>query len=341
MTHEGDRMSYSEGWGHSEGGSHALQGAVIGAVAKRLPIAVAGPDRATYLQGLLTNDIVALAPGTGCYSAWLTAQGRMLTDLFVLESGDMILLDVPEGEHAATLARLEQFLFAEDVQLSDLAGALTPVWVHGLGAPAIVEQSTQALTGLADWAQYRNARTTMDGHPVVVARIDQLGVPGFCLYVEPAQAAAVLAVLESTGASRMPAENLETARVEAGYPLFGIDMTHDTIPLEAGIEARAISATKGCYVGQEVIIRVLHRGHGRVARHLVSMNVEDGVPARGARAFSGEREIGRVTSAVRSPERGPIALGYLQRDFLQIGTAVEVEVDSHRCQAVVTSVLGS
>ena len=88
-------------------------------------------DRATYLQGLLTNDIPALSPGTGCYSAWLTPQGRMLTDMHVLESGGMILLDVPAETADATRERLDQFIFTEDVQVESLAGKLTSVWMHG------------------------------------------------------------------------------------------------------------------------------------------------------------------------------------------------------------------
>src|SRR5687767_15627157 len=97
------------------------EGAAIGAISARLQIAVAGKDRAPFLQGLLTNDIQALAPGTGCYAAWLTPQGRMLSDMHVLESGEMILLDVPAETAAATLERLEQFLFSEDVQIGSLA----------------------------------------------------------------------------------------------------------------------------------------------------------------------------------------------------------------------------
>ena len=95
---------------------HIREDAAIGAIAPRQQIAVAGPDRATYLQGLLTNDIPALSPGTGCYSAWLTPQGRMLTDMHVFESGGMILLDVPAETADATRERLEQFIFTENVQ---------------------------------------------------------------------------------------------------------------------------------------------------------------------------------------------------------------------------------
>ncbi len=109
-------------------------------------------------------------------------------------------------------------------------------------------------------------------------------------------------------------------------PLFGRDMDEETIPLEAGIESRAISFSKGCYVGQEVIIRVLHRGHGRVARKLVGLTLDgDQIPAAEDAVRSGDREIGRVTSSTASPARQrPIALAYVHRDFLEPGTQVTV-----------------
>src|SRR5215813_7159871 len=106
-------------------------GAAIGAIAPRRQIAVAGKDRASYLHGLLTNDIQSLMPGSGCYAAWLTPQGRMLTDMHVLQSDEMILLDVPAETVDATLARLEQFIFTEDVRIESLAETLSGVWVHG------------------------------------------------------------------------------------------------------------------------------------------------------------------------------------------------------------------
>src|SRR5919106_293263 len=108
---------------------HTLrEGAALADTSPRGQIAVSGRDRASYLQGLLTNDIQALTPGTGCYAMWLTPQGRMLTDLHVFESGDMILLDVPAAEVAATLQRLDQFIFSENLQLADLSETLTAVW---------------------------------------------------------------------------------------------------------------------------------------------------------------------------------------------------------------------
>ena len=312
------------------------EGAATGAIAPRAQIAVAGDDRGSYLQGLLTNDVQALTAGSGCYSAWLTPQGRMHTDMHLFESGDMILLDVPADQLRPTLQRLDQFLFSEDVQLADLAASLRAVWVHGPAAPAILERVVGGFTGVADWPQYRNVRAQFNGAPAVVARVDQLAVPGLCVYVAPAAEAALLAALHGAGAVAADSMSLEVARIEAGYPIFGVDMNEETIPLEAGIEQRAISLTKGCYVGQEVIIRVLHRGHGRVARRLMALRVQGPAPARGAKLFAGDREVGTVTSAAGSPRHGAIALGYLHRDFVAPGTAVEVETAGGRSAATVT-----
>ncbi|MFL5113836.1 MAG: glycine cleavage T C-terminal barrel domain-containing protein, partial [Microvirga sp.] len=109
-----------------------------------------------------------------------------------------------------------------------------------------------------------------------------------------------------------------------------------TIPLEAGIEDRAISMSKGCYVGQEVIIRVLHRGQGRVARKLVTLRIDGAVPQRDTRLFAADREVGFVTSAAASPRLGTIAMGYVHRDFVTPGTTIEAAADSGRVPATVT-----
>jgi folate-binding protein YgfZ len=302
------------------------ESAAIGSIAERRPIGVTGADRAAYLQGLLTNDIVALPPGGGCYAAWLTAQGRMLTDMHVLQSESMILLDVPASAEQSTLARLEQFIFSEDVQVAPLSEHLVNVWVHGPQAAAVLEQVLPGTQGLAEWSQYQHAGVAVGAAPVSVARIDQLGVPGFCLYVGREHAADVSAGLVAAGARVVSAEAIEVGRIEAGYPVFGVDMTEEILPLEAGIEERAISFTKGCYVGQEIVIRVLHRGHGRVAKKLVPLAFTGALQPPGAKLHAGEREVGYVTSAAVSPASGPIGLGYVHRDFLTPGSALREAV---------------
>lgn len=309
-------------------------GAAIADVASRAQIGVAGRDRRSYLQGLLTNDIEALQAGSGCYAAWLTPQGRLITDLQVFESGDMVLLDVPAELAEALVQRLDQFLFGEDVQLSDLRGALTGLSVHGPDAARVVEAALTGVSGLAGWPSHHNARATFGASPVVVARVDQLGVPGYTVYAAHLDVAALTAALEAAGAVRAGREAVDAARIEAGTSVFGRDMTDDTIPLEAGIEQQAISFTKGCYVGQEVIIRVLHRGGGRVAKKLVALRIEGNAPAAGDQIFAGEKAIGSVTSSATSPRFGAIALGYVHRDFLEPGTQVEI---GERRQAAIVS----
>src|SRR5262245_12169222 len=306
------------------------QHAVIGAIAARGQVAVAGPERAAFLQGLLTNDTASLVPGRGCYAAWLTPQGRMLCDLHVLESGDMMLLDVPATDVIQIADRLEQFHFTEDVQIAAL-DTLRSVWVHGPATARLLEHEEYN-----SWAQYQNARVEFAGVPVVIARVDQLGVPGFVIFADAQQQDEVTRAVMANGALHATPATLEAARIEARYPVFGIDMTSDTIPLEAGIEDRAISLTKGCYVGQEVIIRVLHRGHGRVARKLVQLQIDGDVPFPNAKVFAADREIGFVTSAAKSPRLGVIALGYVHRDFLTPGTGVEVDLGEIRARAVVS-----
>jgi folate-binding protein YgfZ len=314
------------------------EGAAIGAIAPRGQIAVAGPDRATFLHGLLTNDTASLTAGRGCYAAWLTPQGRMFCDLHVLESGDMILLDVPAAEVGAIAARLEQFHFTEDVQIAALP-SLRTIWIHGPAASRMLDHLAPRKAAPyepgehAAWMQYQNARVELAGVSVVIARIDQLAVPGFVIYADARQEDEVSAALVSAGALHATPASLDAARLEAAYPIFGVDMTTDTIPLEAAIEDRAISLTKGCYVGQEVIIRVLHRGHGRVARKLVRLQVEGDAPPRNAKAFSGDREVGFITSSAKSPRLGTLALGYLHRDFVEAGTAVDVQVGDMRVRA--------
>jgi tRNA-modifying protein YgfZ len=298
-------------------------GAAIGSISARAQIAVAGSDRATYLQGLLTNDIQALSEGRGCYAAWLSPQGRMLTDLHVLQSAGMILLDVPAEQASATLGRLDQFLFSEDVRIEALTEAMIGVWLHGPGAASVIEQIVGGIAGASEWTSYQHATATFDGDPVSVARIDQLGVPGYCVFLGRATEQRFVDAAVAAGAGVVEQAALDAARIRAGYPVFGVDMTDDTIPLEAGIEERAISFTKGCFVGQEVVIRVLHRGGGRVAKRLVGLRLAS-LEAAGTKVAAGEREIGFLTSVANTRDLGPIALGYVHRDFTQPGTNVQV-----------------
>ena len=291
-------------------------------------IAVSGADRATYLQGLLTNDIAALKSGQGLYAAYLTAQGRMIADLYVYELGDVLLLTTVGAVKDTVIGKLAQFVFTEDVTLGDVTETFAQTAVIGPLAAAAVSAVLSGVseTVLCALPEHGNARAFFDGTPAIVTRVTDTGEPGFDIFVERVQTHAVRAALRQQGVVTMDGQTAEAIRIEAGVPLFHRDMDENTIPLEAGIESRAISFTKGCYVGQEVIIRVLHRGHGRVARKLVGLAIDGtSVPESGAVATIADREVGVVTSSTWSPALNrPIALAYLQRDFMAPDTVVAV-----------------
>jgi tRNA-modifying protein YgfZ len=295
--------------------------AVISETSTRGTIALAGADRRSFLHALVTNDIAGLTKGTGVYAAYLTPQGRMISDMRVLETGDRLLLGVERAVAAVLAERFDRLIFSEDVQVSDVTDQLDEVGVHGPMASALIERTTgKSLRGLN--TQYANNATESS----VVVRDDALGIPGFDIYLPREAGQTLRENLIDSGAVKANVETMEVLRIEASRPRFGVDMSTDTIPLEAGIEDRAISFTKGCYVGQEVIIRVMHRGHGRVARRLVRLVLQGSpVPARGDKVFSGDRQVGEITSAAQSPKAGaPIAMAYVHRDHTTVGTELIV-----------------
>lgn len=302
----------------------ARNGAVLADLGARGRIAVRGADRKTFLHALLTNDIALLTPGTGCYAALLTPQGRMVADMNVFELGEVLLLDVRPEVKDTVLQRFEGMIFSEDVQLGDMSGGLGCVGVYG---PRAAARAGGVLgEDLAAFAPFQNAQIGRGGQPVVAARRDAMGLPGYLVFAPRDVMPGLAQELFGAGASILPPEVAEALRVEAGEPAFLVDMDGDTIPTEAGIEATAVSYLKGCFPGQEVLVRIRDRGHGKVLRKLVGLVIEgDAVPAAGAAIVGGEKEIGRVTSAVMSPALDrPIALGYVHRDFVEPGTAVRI-----------------
>jgi folate-binding protein YgfZ len=294
-----------------------------------------GADRRAYLQGLLSNDIDALVPGSGCYATYLTAQGRMIADMRVFEMGDALLVDLDGTIAQAVADRWSRFIFSEDVQVQNISATTAQIGVYGpRAADALVAAFNPGRTPGEPDAQrlrslpvYANMRWEFHDGQAFVLVSDDIGVLGFDVIVPVSDKEDLATLLRAAGAIDAGMDAAEISRIEGGRPLFHADMDEDTIPLEAGIEDRAISLTKGCYVGQEIIIRVLHRGHGRVARRLVGITLDPGgtAPLHGDRIMSGARDVGSITSAVQSPALGrPIGLEYVHRDFVEPGTVVEI-----------------
>jgi folate-binding protein YgfZ len=248
----------------------------------------------------------------------------MITDLRVHARPDALLIDVPSGLAGELAGRLDQLIFAEDVQVADASAGFGLITVTGGDAARVA------------------ARVSVE--PILAARVDDLTLPVFDLWVPSAARDPLMRELTEAGVAPISPELFEAMRIEAGRPRFGVDMTTDTIPLEAGLLDRAISTSKGCYVGQEVIIRVLHRGGGRVARRLVKLAFEPvpaDFPLAGAAILSGGRETGRLTSVARSAtgERG-IALGYVRREVADAGGTVEIETGAGRLEASIVGLAG-
>jgi folate-binding protein YgfZ len=293
-------------------------------------VRVTGADRVTWLQGLVTNDVAALEPGQGCYAAYLTPQGRMVSDLRILVAREALLLDIPTVSRATVAARFDQFIITEDVIVEDVTARIARLGVHGpLAAKVVCQAFDEPDVSIAALPPHAHVGIEFQDAPVLVAASHPVVGRGYDIYCAAERVTDVVARLFAAGAHDITADAWDALRIEAGLPLFGVDMDTDTIPLEAGIEDRAISHSKGCYVGQEVIIRILHRGGGRVVRRLVSWRADAATPddpnlaAPGAAITVDGKDVGRVTSAAWSPALGClVGLGYVHRDQAAIGTAL-------------------
>jgi folate-binding protein YgfZ len=305
------------------------EGAGWAAKASRGRLRFDGRDGRAFLQALVSNDVASLAAGQGVYAVYLTPQGRMLADLRLYHRGDYLLADVPSGEAAALAARFDGLIFTEDVRVTDVSDRFGQLTVVGSAADEAIARAfsfgVEDVRALPVLSQLR-----VPGG--FVARTDDADRPSFDLFVEPAgdagSQAAIVRDLEEAGAAPISADVLEGLRIAAGRPAFGQDMTHETIPLEAGLLDRAISTTKGCYVGQEVIVRVLHRGGGRVVKRLVRLVIRGDAgprPEPGAAIFDDGREVGALTSVALSPAQdGIVALGYVHRDSAEPGRSLTI-----------------
>jgi folate-binding protein YgfZ len=301
-----------------------------------------GRDAAAFLHALVSNDVESLVEGRGVYAAYLTPQGRMIADLCVYRRGDHLLVDTPPNLAGSLASRFDQLIFTEDARVSDVSASLSQVGVVGGSAAMTLARAL----GL-DRALIENLplRAQLGSGEALVVRTDDTALPSFDVFVPAAGFEAAVARLVDAGAVAAEHDLVEALRIEAGRPAFGIDMTEDTIPLEAGLLDRAISTTKGCYVGQEVIVRVLHRGGGRVAKRLVRMDVEpahSAVLPAGALVLAEGRDVGRVTSAAWSPrlEHG-VALGYVHRDSAQPGRRVSIATEAGEVPATIAALAGA
>jgi folate-binding protein YgfZ len=277
---------------------------------------VTGPAAAEFLQGQLTNDVEALEPGAGCYSALLDRKGHMQADMRVLLlAPERFWIDTEPTAAAAVARHLGMYRVGREVEVAD-AGSEWAIL-------SLIGPAADRASGVGPLSPEHAQLPAGDG-TIAVATVD-----GVDLLVPSARADAVRDSLASAGTAVVSEEAAEILRVEAGRPRFGNEMTPETIPQEAGINERAISFSKGCYIGQETVARLHYKG--KPNRHLRGLRLKAPVAAGDAIRLA-DRELGRVGTTVVSPSRGPIALAIIRRegspgDRVEVGErGIEAEI---------------
>jgi tRNA-modifying protein YgfZ len=281
---------------------------------ERGKLALTGPDAKAFLGGQVSNDVEALRPGGGVYAALLTNKGKMLADLRVIDAGDELWLDTERITLQALFDNIRRGAVGWRVELHKrtlqqaLLSVVGPRAGEAVGGPPAPEHA--------------NRRAELGGAPVLLVATD-LGVDVVCAADDAGRVRDALDLPEA------PEAAAEVLRVEAGRPRYGIELDDTVIPQEAGLNERAVSFTKGCYVGQETVARLHYRG--KPNRHLRGLRLSAPVPT-GAPLSLGEREVGRVGSSVVSPRHGPIALALVRReavpgDALTAGDATATVVE--------------
>jgi glycine cleavage system T protein len=285
----------------------------------RAKFAVQGEHGERFLQRMVSNDVKKLAPGQGTYATLLNAQGHILADFHVYRAEDRFLIDTDADLRDKTMQTLGHYIIGDRVELAALE--LYTLAFQGPRARGLVEKTLHVDLPVLD--EFSHFSTNFAGFPIRVVRASSTGEDGYEVWVGGKGIVGVwgAACGQAPTYGMLPcgAEALETLRIEAGIPRYGQDLAEDTLPLEAGL-LNALSFTKGCYLGQEIIERARSRGH--VNWSLVGLTVESAVPPQpGDKLILDQKEIGEVTSACVSPTLGKtIALAYVRHEVSTPGT---------------------
>ncbi len=289
----------------------------------RLRMTFTGAQAAETLTGLVTNDVLALQPGHGQFAAALTAKGKVIADLRIFRrmTGDF-LVDAGVDAAAGLVAMVRKYVNPRLAKYEDVSGAVACIGVAGPHARQVIAHALECSPATFDLLPpYAHCDVPFGAHTVMVARATDLGVDGFDCFVDAGAAAALRGALITSGATPAAAAALEVLRIEAGRPVWGTDMDDETLTQEAGLDTLdAISYTKGCYTGQEIVARLHFRGH--VNRLLRGLRLAS-MPGEDARVIAADADVGGVRSRAFSPRLGAIALAMVRRE-IEPGTAVVV-----------------
>ena len=301
-------------------------------------LALTGADRRRFLHGQVTNQVLDLHEGDGCYAALVTAKGKMQSDLNIYCLPGELILDFEPGLSGLVVQRLEKFIIADDVQVAEVAPYYGLLSVQGPKSAAVVSSLALNLKLPTQCLSISSVASQEWGEVYCVQHSRSLAL-GFDLWVPvpalEAMAARLVAAARGLGGRPVGWKAMEMARIEAGIPRFGWDMDETHLPPETGIEARAVSYTKGCYIGQEVLARL--RTYGHVAKALRGLRLPDELPElprKGDKLVREGKEVGYLTSVVRLPAPPrTIALGYVRREHDALGTILQVLAPGGACEA--------
>jgi folate-binding protein YgfZ len=301
---------------------------------ERGKIEVTGKDRATFLHGLVSNDVKGLVPGQGRESALLDVHGKVTALLVVHCLVDRLVLETDRQLAEPLLGAIDRLLFSERAELEDVTPAWGILTVAGPAARKTVEQALGA--AVPDLSRWQHVVVPSDGAEARVVRSEETGEEGYDLWIPVEGLGGLWERLREAGARPVGREAWNVLRVEAGVVRYGVDVDASTLLLEAPLP-EAYSLNKGCYLGQEVIARITYRGH--VNRKIVGFRLTDArVPPAGAPVLVEGKEVGRITSAVLSPALGVgLALGFLRREHHEPGTRVEVRAGDEPLSAEVAA----
>ena len=291
-------------------------------ISERGRIRVSGSEAVMFLNGLITNDMKTLVKHRWMPAAFPTVQGRLIGAVRVIRAAEpLFLIDTDAASHEAVLNTISRFTMAGDFYVTDVTAQTSMLTVQGKQAAAISEKVLRA--GLYDLPRYYVVDVVWQNSTVTILRATHTGEDGFDIVVQADKAAELRQALEQAGAHPVSEETREILRVEAGIARYGRDMDETNIVTETNLDD-AVSFTKGCYTGQEIIVRIKHRGH--VAKKLTGLRFETEHQIEPGAILKVEgKEIGRVTSTVLSPRVGSIGLGYVRYEYLGAGTQVFVD----------------
>lgn len=290
-------------------------------------LALTGRDRVKYLHAITSNNIQALADGSGILALLLTPQGRILAELEIYALAERLLVLSHASQRERTVTTLKKYVIGSQVKIDDLTDQMGSLSLEGPRAPAVIEEITGVK--LADLAEMSIREITIDGSPCYLLRRSRFGQPGAELLasrdVLPTIWQKLLASARAHGGEPIGMAALNALRLEAAIPWFPADFNDAMIPHEAALEDTHISFNKGCYTGQEIVERVRSRGHVNRKRVLLQFSTSQ-PPAPGTKLRAGETEIGFVTSAAFSPAAGAaIGMGYVRREQFAPGTTIELD----------------